>query len=93
MLVKNKIEVGNDVEIIGKNTNRDYVQKIGEMFNHEMEPIKEANPGQRVFIIPERPVEKYFIIRRKVESSPQGSRNKIQLHQPVKKQMGRKRKA
>jgi hypothetical protein len=37
------------------------------MFNQEMEPIKEAHPGQRVFVIPERPVEKYFMIRERVQ--------------------------
>ncbi len=62
-----KIEVGSDVEIMGKNTNQDFVQNIREMFNQEMEPIKEAHPGQSVFIIPERPVEEYFMIREKVQ--------------------------
>ncbi len=38
-------EVGNDVEIMGKNTNQDFVQNIGEMFNLEMKPINEANPS------------------------------------------------
>ncbi len=63
-----KIEVGSDVEIMGKNTNQDFVQNIREMFNQEMEPIKEANPRQRVFVIPERPVEEYFMIRERVEN-------------------------
>lgn len=67
VLVKNKIEVGSDVEIMGKNTSQDFVQKIKAMFNQEMEPIKEAHPGQRVFVIPERPVEKYFMIRERVQ--------------------------
>jgi U32 family peptidase len=62
-----KIEVGSNVEIMGKNTNQDFVQNIGEMFNQEMEPIKKAHPGQRVFVIPERRVEKYFMIREKVQ--------------------------
>jgi U32 family peptidase len=67
VLVKNKIEVGSDVEIMGKSTNQDFVQNIGEMFNQEMEPIKEAHPGQRIFVIPERPVEKYFMMREMVK--------------------------
>jgi U32 family peptidase len=62
-----KIEVGSDVEIMGKNTNQDFVQNIGEMFNQDMESIKEAHPGQRIFLIPERPVEKYFMIRERVQ--------------------------
>ncbi len=32
-----------------------------------MELIEKANPGQRILIIPERPVEKYFMIRKKVQ--------------------------
>ena len=68
VLVKNKIEVGSDVEIMGKNTNQDFVQNIKEMFNQEMEPIEKANPGQRIYVIPERPVEKYFMIRERVEN-------------------------
>ncbi|ODS34309.1 MAG: peptidase [Candidatus Scalindua rubra] len=65
VLVKNKFQVGTDIEVMGKKTDQDFVQNVKEMYNQEMKPIKEANPGQRVFIIPERPVEEYFIIRRK----------------------------
>ncbi len=65
-MVKNKIEVGSNVEIMGKNTNQDFVQNIKEMFNQEMEPIKEAHPGQRIYVVPERPVEKYFMIRKRM---------------------------
>ena len=65
-IVKNKFEVGDDIEVMGKRPEQDFVQNIKEMYNHEMEPIKKANPGQRVFILPDRPVEEYFIIRRKV---------------------------
>jgi hypothetical protein len=32
-----------------------------------MEPIEKANPGQRAYIIPDRPVEKYFMIRERVQ--------------------------
>lgn len=67
VLVKNKFVVNTDVEIIGKNTNQDFTQNIREIFNQEMKPIKVANPNQRVFIIPERPVERYFIIRKGVQ--------------------------
>ncbi len=66
VLVKNKLEVGNDIEIMGKNTSQDFAQNIKEMFNQDMKPIKEANPGQRIFVVPEKPVERYFMIRRKV---------------------------
>ena len=66
VIVKNKFEVGDDIEVMGKRPEQDFVQNIKEMYNHEMEPIKKANPGQRVFILPDRPVEEYFIIRRKV---------------------------
>jgi putative protease len=69
VIVKNKFEVGDDVEVMGKRPEQDFIQNIKEMYNQEMEPIKKANPGQRVFILPDRPVEEYFIIRRKVESS------------------------
>ncbi len=69
VIVKNKFEVGDDIEVMGKRPEQDFVQNIKEMYNHEMEPIKKANPGQRVFILPDRPVEEYFIIRRKVVGS------------------------
>lgn len=67
VLVKNKIEVGTDVEIMGKKTSQDFVQNIKEMFNQEMQPIMVANPGQQVFITTEKPVEKYFMIRKKIQ--------------------------
>lgn len=66
VLVKNKLEVGNDIEIMGKNTSQDFAQNIKEMFNQDMKPIREANPGQRIFVVPEKPVERYFMIRRKI---------------------------
>ncbi len=66
VIVKNKFEVGDDIEVIGKRPDQDFIQNIKEMYNQEMEPIKKANPGQLVFILPDRPVEEYFIIRRKV---------------------------
>ena len=66
VIVKNKFEVGDDIEVVGKRPDQDFIQNIKEMYNQEMEPIKKANPGQRVFILPDRPVDEYFIIRRKV---------------------------
>ncbi len=68
VIVKNKFEVGDDIEVMGKRPEQDFVQNIKEIYNQEMEPIEKANPGQRVFIIPERPVEKYFMIRKKVQN-------------------------
>ena len=67
VIVKNKFEVGDDIEVMGKKPEQDFVQNIKEMYNQEMEPIEKANPGQSVFIIPERPVEKYFMIRKRVQ--------------------------
>ncbi len=69
VIVKNKFEVGDNIEVMGKKPKQDFIQNIKEMYNQEMESIKKANPGQRVFILPDRPVEEYFIIRKKVESS------------------------
>ena len=68
MIVKNSFEVGEDLEVMGKRPNQDFVQNIKEIYNKDLEPVKKANPGQQVFIIPDRPVEEYFIIRRKVDS-------------------------
>lgn len=65
VFVKNKIETGDEIEIMGKNTGQDFTQNIKEMLNQDMQPVKAANPGQRIFIIPEKPVEDYFIIRKK----------------------------
>lgn len=69
VIVKNSFEVGEDIEVMGKRPDQDFVQNIKEIYNKDLEPIKKANPGQRVFIHPDRPVEKYFIIRRKVVGS------------------------
>jgi putative protease len=66
VIVKNSFVVGEDLEVMGKRPDQDFVQNIKEIYNKDLEPVKKANPGQRVFIIPERPVEEYFIIRRKV---------------------------
>ncbi|MFQ5965342.1 MAG: U32 family peptidase [Candidatus Scalinduaceae bacterium] len=67
VIVKNKFEVGDDIEVMGKRLEQDFIQNVKEMYNQEMEPIKKANPGQRVFVVPERPVEKYFMIRERVQ--------------------------
>jgi putative protease len=69
VIVKNKFEVGDDIEVMGKRPEQDFVQNIKEIYNQEMEPIEKANPGQRVFIIPERPVEKYFMMRKRMKPS------------------------
>ena len=71
VLVKNKIEIGDDIEIMGKQMNQDFTQTVNEMFNTEMKPIEKANPGQRVFIAPERHIEKYFMIRSLSEQQTQ----------------------
>ena len=68
VIVKNSFEVGEDLEVMGKMPDQDFVQNIKEIYNKDLEPVKKANPGQRVFIIPEKPVEEYFILRRKVDS-------------------------
>ncbi len=68
VIVKNSFEVGEDLEVMGKRPNQDFVQNIKEIYNKDMEQVKKANPGQRVFILPKKPVEEYFILRRKVDS-------------------------
>ncbi len=66
VIVKNSFQVGENLEVMGKTSCQDFVQNIKQIFNKDMEPIQKANPGQRAYIIPERPVEEYFILRRKV---------------------------
>ncbi len=66
VIVKNSFEVGEELEVMGKHSNHDFVQIIKEIYNKDLEPVQKANPGQRAFIIPERPVEEYYILRRKV---------------------------
>jgi len=68
VIVKNSFKVGEDLEVMGKRPALDFVQTIKEIYNKDLEPVIKANPGQRAFIIPERPVEEYFILRRKVDS-------------------------
>ena len=59
-------EVGSDVEVMGKRPDQDFVQRVKEIYNQEMEPIEKANPGQRAYIIPDRPIEEYFMIRKRM---------------------------
>ncbi|MCR4290150.1 MAG: U32 family peptidase [Candidatus Scalindua sp.] len=66
VIVKNSFQVGEDLEVMGKRSGHDFVQNIKQIFNKDMESVQKANPGQRAYIIPERPVEEYFILRRKV---------------------------
>ena len=68
VIVKNSFHVGEDLEVMGKTSCQDFVQNINKIYNKHMEPVQKANPGQSFFIIPERPVEEYFILRRKVDS-------------------------
>jgi putative protease len=68
VIVKNSFAVGENLEVMGKRPDQDFVQNISEIYNKDMESVKKANPGQRAFIIPERPVEEYFILRRKVDN-------------------------
>ncbi|MGR3174617.1 MAG: peptidase U32 family protein [Candidatus Scalindua sp.] len=68
VIVKNSFEVGEDIEVMGKRPDQDFIQNIKEIYNKDLEPIKKANPGQQVFIHSDRPVEEYFILRRKVDS-------------------------
>ncbi|MCP4254718.1 MAG: U32 family peptidase [Candidatus Scalindua sp.] len=66
VIVKNSFHVGEDLEVMGKTSCQDFVQNIKEIYNKHMEPVQKANPGQSFFIVPEKPVEEYFILRRKV---------------------------
>ena len=66
VIVKNSFQVGEDLEVMGKTSCQDFVQNIKEIYNKDMEQVKKANPGQRVFILPKKPVEEYFILRRRV---------------------------
>ncbi|MDP6924558.1 MAG: U32 family peptidase [Candidatus Scalindua sp.] len=68
VVVKNSFSVGENIEVMGRNSCQDFVQNIKEIYNKHMEPVQKANPGQSFFIIPEKPVEEYFILRRKVDS-------------------------
>ena len=68
VIVKNSFHVGEDLEVMGKTSCQDFVQNINKIYNKHMEPVQKANPGQSFFIIPEKPVEEYFILRRKVDS-------------------------
>ena len=68
VIVKNSFLVSENIEVMGRSSSQDFVQNIKEIFNKHMEPVQKANPGQSFFIIPEKPVEEYFILRRKVDS-------------------------
>ncbi len=67
VIVKNSFATGEDLEVMGKRPDQDFIQNIGKIFNKDMELVKKANPGQRAFIIPDRSVEEYFILRRKTK--------------------------
>ncbi len=68
VIVKNSFSVSENIEVMGRSTCQDFVQNIKEIYNKDIEPVQKANPGQSFFIIPEKPVEEYFILRRKVDS-------------------------
>jgi len=68
VIVKNSFHVSENIEVMGRSTYQDFVQNIKEIYNKHMEPVQKANPGQSFFIAPEKPVEEYFILRRKVDS-------------------------
>ena len=68
VIVKNSFHVSENIEVMGRSSYQDFVQNIKEIYNKHMEPVQKANPGQSFFIIPEQPVEEYFILRRKVDS-------------------------
>ncbi len=68
VIVKNSFEVGENLEVMGKRSDHDFFLTIKQIFNKNLEPVQKANPGQSFFIVPEKPVEEYFVLRRKVDS-------------------------
>tara|TARA_B100001964_G_scaffold99691_1_gene111328 strand:- start:4146 stop:5387 length:1242 start_codon:yes stop_codon:yes gene_type:complete len=66
VIVKNSFEVGEELEVMGKRSDHDFVLNIKEIYNKNLESVQKANPGQSFFIVPEKHVEEYFILRRKV---------------------------
>ncbi len=62
VIIKNSFEVGENIEVMGKTSCQDFVQNIKQIYNKNLELVQKANPGQSFFIIPERPVEEYFIL-------------------------------
>ena len=68
VMVKNKIRLGSDIEIMGQSTDQDFTQRINELYDINKNPINEANPGQTVFLKTNKYVDKLFMIRELVIS-------------------------
>ncbi|MGR3177366.1 MAG: peptidase U32 family protein [Candidatus Anammoxibacter sp.] len=67
IVVKNKIRLGADVEIMGQRVADDFTQRINELYNVNEQPIDNANPGQIAIIKMDRHVDKLSMIREKAE--------------------------
>ena len=67
IVVKNKINQGSNIEIMGKSLENDFTQKIDELYDLNEKPIKEANPGQMALLKTEKRVDKLSMIREKKE--------------------------
>ena len=67
IVVKNKITLGSDVEIMGQSLANDFTQRINELYDVNEQPINDANPGQIAHIRTDRHVDKLSMIREKAE--------------------------
>lgn len=65
VVVKNKIRLGADVEIMGPCLKDDFRQKVSGIFDINDKLLDEANPGQTVMLKTERAVHDLSIIREK----------------------------
>lgn len=64
---RNKFSVGEEIEIFGPNTEF-FTQKIDTIWNDQGDKIKEApHPQQVIRLVVEKPVEKFYLLRRKRE--------------------------
>ncbi len=64
---RNRVFVGDEIEVIGPDYNG-FKQKINQMLNDKGEEIDVApHPQQKIKILMEKPVEKYYILRKKRE--------------------------
>lgn len=61
--VKNKISLGSIVEIMGCSTSQDFYHLISELYDINLNPVTEANPGQYIILKTNKYVEQGFMLR------------------------------
>lgn len=68
LTVRNRLDLGDELEFIFPEKEKDFVMKLTEIYNHKNETLESAHGGQEktVFIPVEREIEEKVLVRKKV---------------------------